>query len=297
MTPALCTVFGATGYLGSAVVTRLLAGGWRVRVAARRPGLPDADAVECVACDVRRAPSVADALEGARAAVNVVSLYVEGGGASFQAVHVDGARNVARTARDCGLAALAHISGIGADPRSRSRYVAARGRGEAAVREAMPEATVLRPSVLFGPGDAFLGTIDRLTRLPLVPLFGRGETRLQPVHVDDVAAAVTRAIEAPEPPARTFELGGPEVLAYRRVLELVLARNGRRRPLVPVPFAAWHALAMICRALPRPPLTRDQVVLMQRDNVVGPGMPGLAELGIEPRSLSSHLAVRPTARG
>lgn len=292
MTASLCTVFGGTGYLGSAIIRRLLAQGWQVRIAARRPVPPEhgGSAVQSAPCDVRDPGSVAAALEGARAAVNAVSLYVERRGAdSFQSIHVDGARNVARAAREHRLAALVHVSGIGADPRSASRYVAARGRGEAAVREAMPEAILLRPSVLFGSGDAFLRTLHGLTRLPVVPLFGDGSTRLQPVHVDDVAAATSQALTAAGTAGRVLELGGAGVYSYRDILRRVMAARRRRRLLLPVPFALWRALARACAVLPSPPLTLDQVLLMQQDNIVGSGVATFAELDIAPRSLAEAL--------
>ena len=281
MASALYTIFGGTGYLGSAVVRRLATLGCRVRIAVRCPVAPDdlGAGVEQVRCDIRDPASVAKALAGAEGGVNAVSLYVEGQGQdSFQAVHVDAARCVARTARERGVSRLVHVSGIGSDPRSPSPYVAARGRGEAAVREAMPEAALLRPSVLFGPGDAFLGTLDGVTRLPVVPLFGDGSTRLQPVHVDDVAAAAAAALTRPEAAGRVFELGGAGVYRYRDLLEMVMAARRRRRLLLPVPFALWRALARACAILPSPPLTLDQVIIMQRDNTVSSGTAGFAEL-------------------
>lgn len=297
MAPAPVTVFGGTGFLGAAVVRRLRAAGTPVRVAARHPGSPAADrdggtAVACVA-DVRDEDAVARAVAGATAVVNAVGLYVERDGATFEAVHVEGAARVARCARAAGVERMVHISGIGADPRSRSRYVAARGRGEACVREAFPDAVILRPSVLFGPGDTFLRTLDAVTRLPAIPLFGAGGTRLQPVHVDDVAAAVAGVLDDPGTAGRTYELGGACVLSYRAIIEAVLAHHGRRRPLLPLPFAAWRLLAALASVLPTPPLTRDQVTLMEADSVVGPGVGTFADLGITPRGLADWLAVAP----
>ena len=291
MAESLYTVFGGTGYLGGTVVRRLLASGARVRIAARHspPARAGLDEAEFLATDVRDDASVARAVNGAAGAVNAVALYVEGRhGPSFQDIHVEGARRVARRARDAG-AALVQISGIGADPASPSRYVAARGRGEAAVREAHPGAVVLRPSVLFGPGDAFVGTLDAITRLPVIPLFGDGSTRLQPVHVGDVAAAVERALASPQAAGSSFERGGGEAYSYRRILEMVMARRRRRRLLLPLPFPLWMVLARVCSLLPRPPLTVDQVRLMQRDNVAGAG-PGLEALGVRPRALAAELA-------
>lgn len=290
MTSGPITVFGGTGFLGRRIVDRLLRAGWRVRVAARRAREGSVGEAEACPANITDSAAVARAAAGAHAVVNAVALYSEHGRETFDSVHVEAAAGLAHAAQTAGVERLIHVSGIGADPASPSRYVAARGRGEAAVRDACPEAVILRPSVLFGSGDAFLTTLDALTRMPLVPLFGRGRTRVQPVYVDDVAMAVERIVEFAEPPATLFELGGAEVLEYRRILEQVMAHRGRQRPLLPVPFAVWHLLAGAGRVLPRPPLTRDQVILMQHDNVAGDDVAGFGELGIEARGLSAGLA-------
>jgi uncharacterized protein YbjT (DUF2867 family) len=288
------TVFGGTGFLGRVIVRHLTEAGMRVRIAARNPhrftpgGLNGR--IEKHAVDIRDETSVAAAVAGATAVVNAVGLYVESRGLTFDAVHVDGAARVARLARETGASRIIHISGIGADPASPSRYVAARGRGEAAVRAATANSIILRPSVLFGPGDAFVSTLAALTRLPVIPLFGDGSTRLQPVHVDDVAAAVARVMTRQKTAGRSYELGGAEIFSYRAILEAVMAATGRRRPMLPIPFPAWHLLATIAGMLPRPPLTRDQVLLMQADNIVSAGVDGFAELGLEPRSLTAALS-------
>lgn len=286
------TVFGGTGFLGRRVVRRLAGEGWRVRVAARHPAVPegaDPARIEPIRADIRREAEVAAALNSADAAVNVVSLYVERGDATFQAIHVDGAARVARRAREAGVARLAHISGIGSDPDADSPYVAARGQGEQAVREAFPDANLLRPSVMFGPDDAFLRNLAAITRLPVVPLFGRGRTRLQPAHVEDVATAFARLLERPETAGGTHELGGGVVYTYREILEQVLAHYGRRRPLLPVPFTVWRTLAALAGLLPDPPLTTDQIALMAMDNIVGPEAATFADLGIDPASLTDRL--------
>lgn len=285
----IVAVFGGTGFLGRAIVRRLAQAGWRVRIVARRADSAQSGDPDAVSADIADPASVARAVAGARAVVNAVSLYVERAGRSFEGVHVEGAGRLARAARDAGVERFVHVSGIGADPHSASPYVAARARGESAVSGAFPAAVILRPSVLFGAGDAFLSTLDAVTRLPIVPLFGRGDTCLQPVHVDDVAAAAGRVLDMPEVPARLLELGGAEVLPYRKIVEQVMAHRGRRRPLLPIPFPIWRALAGLSAVLPRPPITRDQVILMRRDNVVAIGVAGFEELGIRPRGLSSVL--------
>jgi NADH dehydrogenase len=285
-------VFGGTGFLGSRIVRQLAGAGWPVRVVARRPAVPDGvdpQRVTLCAADLRDEADVAAAVAGAQAAVNAVSLYVESGALTFRAIHIAGAERLARAAGAGGLGRLVHISGIGSDRASPSAYVAARGEGERRVRAVCPQATVLRPSVLFGPGDAFLAALDALTRLPVVPLFGRGTTRLQPVFVADVAAAVVRALQRPATAGRVFELGGAEVLTYRHALEAVMAHRGRWRPLLPVPFAVWRGLAGALAVLPNPPLTRDQLVLMARDNVVDPALPGFGDLGLGPVGLREKL--------
>lgn len=285
-------MFGGTGFLGRAVVRRLAANGVRVRVAARNPRAPDGagELIEHDTVDVRDEAGVAAALEGAEAAVNAVALYVEHGDERFGAVHVGGAERIARLARKARVTGLVHVSGIGAHVTSESAYVRARARGEAAVRAAFP-AVVLRPSVLVGAGDAFVSMMRAITRLPVIPLFGNGRMKLQPVHVDDVAAAAVRALERPSAAGRVFELGGARTYSYREIVRSVLERTGRRgRVLLPVPFPAWKALAALASVLPQPPLTRDQVLLMQADNVVGDRAAGFAELDIEPRDLEHVLA-------
>lgn len=249
----------------------------------------EGDPLDLVTADIRDEVGLGAALEGAGGVVNAVSCYVESRDTSFESIHVDGAARLARMARQAGVAQLAQISGIGASHDSPSAYVRARAAGERAVLEHFPKAVILRPSVLFGPGDAFLTTLQGLTRLPLIPLFGRGQTRLQPLHVDDLARAVGRLFSATPPARRLFELGGPEVLSYREILERVMRAQGLRKPLLPVPFAVWRLLAAMAGCLPNPPLTRDQVLLMQQDNVAGTEVGHVDDLGILPRSLQEGL--------
>lgn len=293
MQEGLVTVFGGTGFLGRAIVRRLATAGVPVRVAARRPGRPDAGTpagrIESCPADIRDAGDVARAMEGATGGVNAVSLYVERAGATFRSIHVEGAGVLARLAREAGVERMVHVSGIGAEQDAPSDYARARARGENRVRDGFPEAVILRPSVIFGVGDAFLSTLDSVTRLPAVPLFDDGSTRLQPVYVDDVAEAAARSLEGPGAPGRAFELGGPDVLTYREIVELVLAHRNRRRPLLALPFTAWSVLAGAASLMPGPPLTRDQVLLMQSDNVVSGGAGTFDDLGVVPRSLGSML--------
>lgn len=273
-------IFGGSGFLGRRVVEALAQDGFDAVAATPHP------AGTGIAADVTDSDSVARALAGAQVAVNCVALYAETKDVSFRDVHVHGARHVATAAREAGADALVHISGIGADTGSASSYVRARGEGEKAVRDAFSGATILRPSVMFGPDDGFLNSLARIaSAMPVVPLFGRGDTRLQPVFVDDVAAAVVRAAAAPSARGRTFELGGPDSVTYRALVEQVLAWTGRHRQLLPFPWAGWSLLARLGGALPRPPVTEAQVALMRHNNVARRHLPGFAELGITPRSM------------
>jgi uncharacterized protein YbjT (DUF2867 family) len=290
------TVFGGTGFLGRRIVDAMLAREVTVRVAARHPVRGGGTAVDRwvpVQADLRDAHSVRAALDGADAAVNAVSLYVESRDATYQAIHVEGVGRLAQAAAEAGVDRLVHISGIGSDARSTSDYIRARGEGEDAVRADFAGATILRPSVMFGPDDAFLTTlIAPVERLPVVPLFGDGSTRLQPVHVEDIAAAVAILLTGSDPSAPTYKLGGPEVLSYRALLERVMRHLDRRCPLLPVPFPLWVGLAAACQLLPSPPLTEGQVALMRRDNAADPGLPGFGALGIDPAPIEAELRRR-----
>lgn len=293
MAQSQVTVFGGSGFLGRRIVGRLAAGGAAVRVAVRNAeSVPEGGAGQVVAvhADVRDEDSVMRAVEGSGAVVNAVGLYVERGEATFDAVHVRGARHVARQSARAGIERLVHISGIGADADSESPYVRARAAGEAAVKDAFPGATILRPSVMFGPEDAFFNTLAALARLaPALPLFGGGLTRLQPVYVGDVAEAAAQVLARPEARGRTYELGGPRVYTYKALMQLLLEEIGRKRILVPVPYVVGEVLAVFAGILPSPPLTRDQITLMKTDNVVGGQVLALADLGIEPTAVETVL--------
>ena len=283
------TVFGGSGFLGQRVVQRLLERDFLVRVAARHSErfaafFPDVQ-LDAIQADVNDDRSVAAAVAGVEGVVNAVSLYAESGPQTFQSVHVEAAARVARLAREAGVGQFIHVSGIGSDAGSASPYIRSRGKGEKAVREAFPAATLICPSVMFGRGDAFVIPIARmLLRLPVFPLFGRGQTHLQPAYVEDVAGAIARVMQNPQPQMR-YELGGPRVYTYRSLLEVIARRLGKKPLLVPMPFGLWHALASVAELLPEPPVTRNQVELMQIDSVTSPGAPGFGDLRISPTSL------------
>jgi NADH dehydrogenase len=290
------TVFGGTGFLGRRIVRYLRDRGFPVRIASRhpdrRPGHfgPDDPQLLSVAADINDERSVADALAGAYGVVNAVSLYVEHGQETFHSVHVEAAQRVAAQALRAGAERLVHVSGIGADANSRSRYIRKRGEGELAVRAAFPDAIFIRPAVMFGPDDAFLTNILKLLRrLPVYPMFGRGLTRLQPAYVEDVAEAIGRVMQRGKTPPTIYELGGPRVYSYEELLRTVAYQAGLAPVLVPIPFAVWHALAWASEMLPNPPFTHNQVELMQVDTVAAPDLPGFAELEITPRPVEATL--------
>ena len=290
-------VFGGTGFLGRRVVRRLRTRGLSVRIASRHPDRADGlfalddPQLQSVEADIHNERSVAHALAGAYGAVNAVSLYVEHGTETFHSLHVECAQRLATQARQAGVERLIHVSGIGADVASPSRYVRKRGEGELAVRAAFADALLIRPAVMFGPDHSFLTTIiTLLERLPIYPMFGRGLTRLQPAYVDDVAEAITRALQRTEKHPITFECGGPRVYSYEELLKAAAHEAGLKPKLIPIPFAAWHVLAWFAEMLPNPPITRNQVELMQVDNVASPEMPGFGELGISPLSIEDILS-------
>jgi uncharacterized protein YbjT (DUF2867 family) len=292
MAKQIVTVLGGTGFLGSSIVSDLLEAGYRVRIACRHPERttqPLSENAEMVTCDLLDEHSLRQAFEGATAMVNAVALYNERHGLTFDQIHVHGAGRAARCALDMGVERQILFSGIGASTASASKYVRARAQGEAAVREAFPNTIVLRPSTLCDQHAGFVSALEMVTTFPVIPLFSQGKTRLQPVYVGDIAKAVRRCIEMPETAGKTFELGGGGTYTYRECIDLVLEHQGRKRPKIPLPFTFWRLLAAILGRLPNPPLNRDQVILMENDNVVGRNVGTFSDLGIQPTSLRAVL--------
>jgi uncharacterized protein YbjT (DUF2867 family) len=284
------TVFGGTGFVGRRVVRHLRESGTKVRIVSRHRALGKYDGIEQIAADARDQRSVEAAVAGADGVVNAISLYVEHGSDTFHSVHVETAAKIARAARQAGIRRFVHVSGIGANTTSPSPYIRSRGEGEAAVQTAFPGAAIVRPAVMFAPDDAFLTTILRLLRsLPAYPIFGDGRTRLQPVYADDVASAIAQILRQSRKPYPVYELAGPRVYSYEELLRTI-ARIARLRPvLMRMPFAFWDALAGVAEMLPRPPMTRNQVELMQIDTTASESLPGFRALGISPRSLEEEL--------
>lgn len=297
----LVTVFGGSGFIGAQVVRALARRGLRIRVASRRPGrgyglrmLGDVGQIEVVQANVRVPSSLARALAGAEACVNLVGVLRESGRQKFQSVHAMGARNIAEVAAAVGVSRLAHVSAIGADPDSPSRYARTKAMGEAAVRELTPSAAILRPSIVFGQNDGFFNMFGQMATIsPVLPLIGGGHTRFQPVFVGDVGQAVAACVLDPATEGRTFELGGPAIYSFRQLMELICKETGRSPLLLDVPFPIARLMGIggdIMAAGPfPPPLTSDQVELLRADNVVAPGALGLAELGVQASALEPIL--------
>jgi uncharacterized protein YbjT (DUF2867 family) len=284
------TVFGGTGFVGRRVVRHLSDSTATVCIASRHPARVEGDNVEQIVVNAHDERSVEAAVAGADGVVNAISLYVEHGGDTFHSVHVEAAARIARVARRAGIKRFVHLSGIGADAASPSPYIRNRGEGEAAVQAAFPGAVVIRPAVMFAPDDAFLTTILGLLRtLPAYPLFGDGRTRLQPVYVDDVAAAIAQILRQTHRPFPIYELAGPRVYSYGELLRTIARTAGLRPVLVRIPFAFWNAVAGLAEILPHPPLTRNQLELMQIDTTASDSRPGFGLLGISPRSLEEEL--------
>ncbi|MDR3499799.1 MAG: complex I NDUFA9 subunit family protein [Parvibaculum sp.] len=273
---SLVTVFGGSGFLGTHVVQALARRGYRIRVAVRRPNEAlftkmsgAVGQVEPVQANIRDSRSVADAVRGAHAVVNLVGILHESGAQRFDAVQEMGADRIARAAKAAGVEIFVQMSAIGADAQSPSRYARSKALGEAAVRAQYPQAAIFRPSVVFGPEDQFYNRFAALARLmPVLPLFGGGATRFQPVYAKDVAEAVALAVETDMADGRVIELGGPEVRTLREIFELVLTETCRKRLLLPIPFALAKMKAAFLQLLPNPLLTVDQVKLLAVDNVV-----------------------------
>jgi NADH dehydrogenase len=283
-TDRLVTLFGGGGFLGRYAVQALHRAGARVRIVQRDPRrawflkpLGALGQTQFVAADISDAAQVRRAAEGSEAVVNLVGILK----GDFQAIHVEGARNIAEAAAATGASALVHVSAIGADPDSESEYGRSKGEGEAAVRAAFPGATILRPSILFGHEDNFINRFARMARIaPVLPVIRSG-TRFQPVYVADVGRAVAAAALDPQAhKGRTYELGGPQVMTMRELIEWVCETTNRGRTLVDVPDPIARMIARLTGWAPGAPITWDQWLMLQRDNVVSPGAKGLEAFGL-----------------
>ncbi len=292
----LITVFGGSGFIGRYVVQALAKRGHRIRVAVRRPDLAGhvqplgmVGQIKPIQANLRYRWSVDRAVEGADAVVNLVGILAEGGRQTFDAVQAFGPRAIGEAARAAGIADVVHLSAIGADQPSTVGYLRSKAEGEAGIRETVPQAVILRPSIVFGPEDHFFNRFAAMARLsPFLPLIGGGKTRFQPVYAGDVGEAVARALDGGAMPGTVYELGGPEILTFRQCLERMLEVTRRRRFLVPLPWVGARMLGRIGQSLPGAPITLDQVRMLGFDNVVS------AEAARDKRTLEG-LGIEPTA--
>ncbi|WP_409433194.1 complex I NDUFA9 subunit family protein [Litorimonas sp. RW-G-Af-16] len=310
MKNGLVTVFGGSGFLGRYVVRALVAKGWRVRVPVRRPHTANdlkviggVGQVQLMQANLRYENSVRRAIEGSDAVINLVAVLFEGGKQSFEALHVKGADTVARAAAEAGVTNYAHISAIGADEDSDSDYARTKGEGEDLTRQAVPTADIFRPSIIFGAEDQFFNRFAKMATMPSpipppLPLIGGGNTKFQPVFVEDVAEAIALRITQGTS-GQTYELGGPRVYSFKELMKLMLAEIDRKRLLIPVPWVAANMMGFageMSGMLPfvDPFLTRDQVTNLKKDNVVAPDALGFDALGIKPETVE---AILPTYLG
>ena len=298
------TVFGGSGFIGRQIARALAHQGYRVRIACRRPELAesvktagDVGQVMLVRANVRMPSSVTAAVAGSQAVVNAAGIAFERGKQRYKQVHGLGSWAIAEASAAAGVQRLVHISGIGADDRvTRNRFVRSKVEAESSIVSAFPKATILRPSVVFGPDDAFFNKLAAIAATaPFVPLVGDGSAKLQPVYVGDLARAVVAVLETPETARNVFELGGPRVYSYRELVALTLHEIDRKKPMVSVPVGLMKLAGFFAQFQPSllgpPPITRDQADLLTRDNVVRPGAKTLTDLGIP---MTAAEAILPT---
>jgi uncharacterized protein YbjT (DUF2867 family) len=293
----IVTVFGASGLIGRHTVEALARAGYRVRACVRYPNLAQylspmgsVGQIQVTKANVRDADAVARAVKGASAVVNLVGILYPAGGQSYEGIHVEAPRIIAKASRAAGVTRLVHITTMGISPNSESAYSRTKAEGEIALREEFPEATLVKPSIVFGPEDNFFNKFAWLARIsPVLPLIGGGHTRFQPVFVGDVADAIVKCVADPATRGRTYELGGPAVYSFKEMLQVILRETGRTRLLIPIPFWLATIKAFFLQFLPGKLLTPDQVTFLKTDNIATPGALTLADLGIQPDSLEAIL--------
>ena len=323
MSKPLVTVFGGSGFVGRHIVQRLARAGHRVRIACRDPEaatflkpLGDPGQIVPIKANVAIEAEVARAVDGADWVINCAGILTPFGRNSFAKVHKTGAGNVARAAKAAGVQALVHISALGANAEAKSKYAVSKAQGEKAVLAAFPDAAILRPSVIVGPEDSFFNRFAAIARWsPVVPIIGCpimpkfkmtpgvdtqwrfptfefcdfGGTRFQPVYVGDVADAAMSALRQDDAKGTVFEITGPRVYTFRRLMELMLHETGRSRMIVPYPIPLAYVTAMIAELIPGKPFTRDQVYMLKTDSVLSGGTKTIKDLGLDPRGIESVL--------
>lgn len=295
MSNALVTIFGGSGFVGRHTVRALAKAGYRIRVATRHPNLAQhlppmghVGQIQLFKCDALEPDQVAAATHKANVVINLAGILSPGGGQGFDDVHVHAAETIAKAAAAAGAQTFVHMSALGADENSPSKYARSKAEGEAHVRAAFPDAAILRPSIVFGPEDSFFNRFAAMARmLPTLPLIGGGKAKFQPVFVGDVAAAIRKCVEDTATRGKTYELAGPTIYSFKELMQFILETTGRRRLLVPVPFPIAMINGAVFGILPEPLLTMDQVQLLKSDNVASGAAASLADLGIVPDSVEA----------
>jgi len=296
-TPELVVIFGGSGFIGRSLTRRLTANGTDVVTAVRHPKASDGKSIEGTKATIKAVKAsllsdneVRSAIEGANAVVNLVGILYESGDQTFEAIHTEGARRVAQACRDARVGRLIHMSALGADPNSSSAYSRTKAKGEKHVQDICPEATILRPSIVFGPEDDFFNRFAEMARFsPALPLVGGGQTRFQPVYVEDVASAICKFMTDDTTKGQLYELGGPKVYTFKALLKLLLTQKKLTRALIPIPYFLAEIQGSVLQMLPKPPITRDQVESLKQDNVLSGACAGLVDLGIQPTPVEDIL--------
>lgn len=295
MTQKRVTIFGGGGFVGRYIVRLLAKEGWIVRIAQRRPNdalflIPAGSIgqIELVKADIKDEKSIKPAIENAQAIINLVGILAPSSNGNFDHIHVQGAAEIARIGTQEGVEKIVHFSALGADPRSRSAYARSKAKGEEALLRHFSKATILRPSIIFGPEDGFFNRFAKMATIsPIIPLIGGGNNLFQPTDVRDIAMAAFHALTYPETQAKIYELGGPDQISFKDLMKIMLHEIRKARILLPIPFSLSYLMAAFMQCLPGKPLTIDQVRLLEKDNIVSGKHPGYREMGIEPNAITS----------
>ena len=307
VTNQLVTVIGGTGFVGRSIVNRLLRAGYDVQVLARHardckslfPSTASAGRLLLKNADITQPKTLVGAFDDSFAVINLVGILYEKGRQRFSTIHTQCAERIAKMAKEAGVSRFIHLSALGADQAKSSRYAESKATGETAILSAFPEAVILSPSVIFGPNDNFINQFNQMASFsPALPLIGGGNTKFQPVYVEDVSEAVVKSLKHDEVKGKTLQLGGPNIYSFKEILQLILSLTQRKRLLLPLPWFAAKLVGFFGELAPVPPLTRDQVRLLKYDNLVSEN--GFAMLDITPQAMENiiphYLQLKPTPK-
>ncbi len=295
MSHKIVTIFGGSGFLGRYVVKQLSDAGYRIKIVSLNPyqgrylkPAGTTGQINIVYGNIRNVQSVKANVKGSDIVINLVGILHSRGKKGFSSTHARGAEYLAKACAEEGVERLVHVSALGIDKPSGSRYARSKLNGEKAILNAYSNATILRPSIIFGQEDNFFNKFAFMTRyLPFLPLIGGGKTLFQPIYVDDVATAIIRCLQSPATQGHIYELGGPTIYSFKQLMQLVLRYTGKKRLLLPIPYVFASLISVLMSVMSQPPLSHDQVKLLKVNNIVSSDMPGLKDLGIEPKPLEA----------